>query len=48
MLVTHRNQMVNPFTPRSDQDRISPYNITTISSRQVMRIEKNISYGIIS
>ena len=24
----------------SDQDRISPYDINTISSRQVMRIEK--------
>ena len=38
----------NPFTPTSDQDRISPNNINTISSRQVMRIEKNINYGIIS
>ena len=27
-----------PFTPLSDQDRISPYNIKTISSRQMMRI----------
>ena len=33
---------VNPLTPMSDQDRISPYNINTISSRQVMRIKKNI------
>ena len=32
----------------SDQVRISPYNINTISSRQVMRIKKNISKGIIS
>ena len=39
---------INPFTPTSDQDRISPYNINTISSRQVMRIEKNINYGNIS
>ena len=39
---------INPFTPTSDQDRISPYNINTISSRQVMRIEKNINHGIIS
>ena len=39
---------INLFTPTSDQDRISPYNIGTISSRQVMRIEKNINYGIIS
>ena len=27
--------MCNPFTPMSDQDRISPYNINTISSRQL-------------
>ena len=39
---------LNPFTPISDQDRISPNNINTISSRQVMRIEKNMNYGIIS
>ena len=32
----------------SDQDRISPYIIHTISSRQVMRIEKNISYGLLA
>ena len=25
----------NPFTPISDQDRISPYNINTISGSQV-------------
>ena len=40
--------VLNPFTPTSDQGRISPYNINTISSRQVMRIEKNINDGIIS
>ena len=34
---------VNPLTPMSDQDRISPYNINTISSRQVMRIKKSIN-----
>ena len=39
---------LNPFTPTSDQERISPYNINTISSRQVMRIEKNTNHGIIS
>ena len=38
----------NTLTPISDQDRISPYNINTVSSRQVMRIEKNVSWGIIS
>ena len=41
-------EFINPFTPISDQERISPYNINTISSRQVMRIEKNINHGIIS
>ena len=38
---------MNAFTPLSpgcDQDRISPYTISTISSRQVMRIKKNINY----
>ena len=32
----------------SDQDRISPYDINTISSRIVMRLEKNINKEIIS
>ena len=32
----------------SDQDKISPHNIDTISSRQVMGIKKNINQGIIS
>ena len=42
-----KNYDVNAFTPLSpgcDQDRISPYTISTISSRQVMRIKKNINY----
>ena len=30
----------------SDQERISPHYIYTISCRQVMRIKKNINYGI--
>ena len=34
-----------PLTPISDQDRISPYSINTVSSRQVMRIKKNINKG---
>ena len=38
------NDGINPLTPMSDQDRISPYNINTISSRQVMRLKK-ISIG---
>ena len=36
----HNQVLLNPLTPMSDQDRISPYNIHTISSRQVMRIKK--------
>ena len=39
---------LNPLTPMSDQNRISPYNINTVSTRQVMRIKKNINLGIIS
>ena len=31
----------------SDQDRISPYNINTISSRQVMRIKKISIRGLL-
>ena len=34
---------LNPLTPMYDQDRISPYNINTISTRWVMRIKKNIN-----
>ena len=32
----------NPLPPMSDQHRTSHYNINTISSRQVMRIKKNV------
>ena len=34
---------INPIAPMNDQDRISPYNIHTISGRQVMRKKKNIN-----
>ena len=34
---------LNILTPMSDQDRISPYNINTVSSRQVMRINKKVN-----
>ena len=37
----------NPLSPTSDLDRISPHTISTISSRQVIRIKKNINWGII-
>ena len=40
-----RGRNVNPLTPVSDQDRISPYYICTISCRQVMGIKENINYG---
>ena len=36
---------LNPLTPISDQVRISPYSINTISCRQVMRTKKNFNYG---
>ena len=38
---------VSPSTPMSDQNRISPYYIYTISSRQGMRIKKNIIMGLL-
>ena len=41
-------EFFNPLTPMSDQDRISPYNIYTISTKEVMRINKNINLGTIS
>ena len=31
----------------SDQDRISPYNINTISDRHVLRLKKNLNEGVI-
>ena len=43
-----RGSLLHPLTRMGDQDRISPYNINTISSRQVMRIKKNVNEGIIS
>ena len=40
---TKRNMLLNPLSPMSDQNRISLYKVITISSRQVMRIKKNIN-----
>ena len=37
--------VINPLTPTNDQDRISPYIIRTISSRQVMRMKKKYQLG---
>ena len=45
---SEKTYALNPLTPTSDQDRISPYNINTISTRYVMRIKKNINLGMIS
>ena len=42
------NELINPFTPMSDQDRISPFNINAISTREVMGIKKKFNLGIIS
>ena len=38
---------LNPFTHMSDQERISPYNVYTLTSRQVMRIKKNAIRGLV-
>ena len=40
IVTTYSSVSFNPLTPTSDQDRISPYDINTISGRQVMRIKK--------
>ena len=40
--------LLNPLTPISDQDRISSYNIDTVSTKQVMRKKKNIDLEILS
>ena len=39
--IRKKQHWLNHLTPMCDQDRISPYNINTISTRQVMRIKKN-------
>ena len=43
-----RLKLFNPLTPMSDQDRIFPDNVNTISTREVMRIKKNTNFGITS
>ena len=39
---------VTPLNSTSDQDRISPLSINTLSSRQLMRIKKGINQGVSS
>ena len=47
MMTVKKNRIcwpkLNPLTPLSDQDRISPHNIITIPIRKVIRIQKNIN-----
>ena len=40
--------LLNPLTPKCDQDRISLYNNNTKLRRQVVRIKKNVNWRIIS
>ena len=47
-LTSTKSTYVNLLTPINDQNRISLYNINTISTRWVMRIKKNINLGMIS
>ena len=47
----HKNTKTWSFdnsTPTSNKDKSCPYNVNTTSTRKVMRIEKNITWGIIS
>ena len=40
-------QVLKPLALMGDQERISPYNINTISTRQLLRIKENINLRII-
>ena len=44
---THENSRINPLSPISDQERISSYTISTVSSRQEMIIKNNMNQGTI-
>ena len=46
VLIYYATSTIKLFTPMSGQDRISPYNINTVSSRQVMRIKKKLTRGL--
>ena len=39
-IYSQQKHCVNPLSPTSDVDKISPYTISKISSRQVMSIKK--------
>ena len=45
LIYTYKSPL--PLTLMSDQERNSPNNNDTISSRQVMRIKKNVSEGLL-
>ena len=47
-IMTWRKFWINPLTPVSDQERISPHSFNAPSSRQVMRIKKNSNHGSFS
>ena len=46
-LPIYTNRILYLLTPMNDQDRNSPNNTNTLSSRQVMRIKKSISEGLL-
>ena len=46
VLLYYATSTIKLFTPMSDHDRISPNNINTVSSRQVMRIKKKLTRGL--
>ena len=39
----HTILSINPFNPMCDQDYIAPYRVNIKSSRQVMKIKKNVN-----
>ena len=39
----HSKQVINPWSPNSDKHLISPYNITTWTNIQIMRIKGMIT-----
>ena len=47
-LINPTMSVLNPLTTMSDQQRISPYNINTIPTGYMVRIDKNINLGIIT
>ena len=44
--ILQREHVLDPFTPISDQNRISPYIINAIVGRQVMRFKNSKKYQL--